>query len=446
MEMRGHDRLGFSLAEYRRRYDAVMQHVRGLGVDGLLVRSPENICYLTGYETPGYYKYHGLILSADEPVLVLRRLEEPNAWEFSWLARTAPIEDHEHPVEVTARVLERLGLADKRLGVEKAGWYFSVEEYEGLRAALPRASLVDSTGAVWKARVVKSAEEIAVMRRPARIADWRRRPASTRSPWAARRTRWPPRSTGWRSSTGASTWGCSPFVLSGERTCLPHGTWRGRRIQTGDHVYFEVSAAKFRYSVALMRCVSLGEPSPRVRALADAVIGGREAGMAAVEPGVSCEAVDAACRGVIERAGPGKCFTQRTGYSIGVNFPPDWGEGEILSLRRGEPIPLELNMTFHMVPLCLIYRELGVGFSATVRVTETGCEELTSLPRTLVVKSSRRRSKPCTGGGRSSASSIWRPARPSSTSTIGWRRPAWCRSPPDSSSPAARPPRPRRSP
>lgn len=42
-------------------------------------------------------------------------------------------------------------------------------------------------------------------------------------------------------------------------------------------------------------------------------------------------------------------------------------------------------MTFHMVPLCLVYRELGVGVSATVRVTETGCEELTSLPRSLIV-------------------------------------------------------------
>ena len=39
-----------------------------------------------------------------------------------------------------------------------------------------------------------------------------------------------------------------------------------------------------------------------------------------------------------------------------------------------------------LAPLCLDDRELGVGFSATVRVTETGCEELTSLPRTLVVK------------------------------------------------------------
>jgi Xaa-Pro dipeptidase len=386
MEMKGHDRLGFSLAEYRRRYDAVRQGMKRLGVDALLVRGPENICYLTGYETPGYYKFHGLLLSQEEPVLILRRFEEPNAWEFSWLARTVPVEDHEQPVQVTVQAIERMGLADKRIGVEKAGWFFSVEEYETLRSALPNATLVDASSTVDRARVVKSEEEIAMMQRAARIAD-----VATQAgidAVAAGRTEDELAAEVHRVAilNGSEFMGLPPFVLSGERTCLPHGTWRGRTIQPGDHVYFEVSAAKFRYSAAVMRCVSVGEPNPRVRAMADAVIGGLEAGMAAIKPGVSCEAVDAACRGVIEKAGFGKYFTHRTGYSIGVNFPPDWGEGQILSLRRGEPTRLETNMTFHMVPLCLVYREVGVGFSATVRVTETGCEELTRLPRTLVVK------------------------------------------------------------
>lgn len=386
MEMNAHDRLGFSPGDYRRRYEAVSQGMRRLGVEALLVRSPENICYLTGYETPGYYKYHALLLSSDEPVLILRRFEEPNAREFSWLTRTVSIEDHEHPVDVTARTIARLGLGDQRIGVEKAAWFFSVEEYETLESALPKATLVDASAVVERARLVKSEEEIAMMRRAARIAESAARAGIDAV--QAGRTEDEIAAEVHRVAilNGSEYMGLPPFILSGERTCLPHGTWRGRTVQPGDHVYFEVSAAKFRYSAAIMRCVSLGEPNPRVRALADAVIGGLEAGMAAIKPGVPCERVDAACRGVIEKAGFGKHFTHRTGYSIGINFPPDWGEGQILSLRRGERTPLEPNMTFHLVPLCLAYRELGVGFSATVRVTETGCEELTSLPRKLIVK------------------------------------------------------------
>ncbi len=386
MDMKTHDRLGFSLEEYRRRYDAVQDGMRRLGLEALLVRGPENICYLTGYETPGYYKYHALLLSQDEPVLILRRFEEPNVWEFSWLTRTVPVEDHEPPARVTAQTIERMGLGDKRIGVEKSGWFFSVEEYETLRSTLPKAALVEASSVVEQARVVKSDEEIAMMRRAARIADLATQAGIDAV--AAGRTEDEIAAEVHRVAVlhGSEYMGLPPFVLSGERTCLPHGTWRGRTIQPGDPVYFEVSAAKFRYSAALMRCVSIGEPGPRVRALAEAVIGGLEAGMAAIKPGVTCEAVDTACRSVIEGAGFGKHFTHRTGYSIGVNFPPDWGEGQILSLRQGEPTRLHANMTFHMVPLCLVYREVGIGFSATVRVTQTGCEELTSLPRQLVVK------------------------------------------------------------
>jgi Xaa-Pro dipeptidase len=55
-------------------------------------------------------------------------------------------------------------------------------------------------------------------------------------------------------------------------------------------------------------------------------------------------------------------------------------------LRKGERRPLEVGMTFHMVPLCLVYREFGIGFSETVRVTDSGCERFSTLPRTIVVK------------------------------------------------------------
>ena len=43
-------------------------------------------------------------------------------------------------------------------------------------------------------------------------------------------------------------------------------------------------------------------------------------------------------------------------------------------------------MTFHMPPLCLKYREYGIGFSESIHVTENGCERFSKLPREIVVK------------------------------------------------------------
>ena len=384
--MKSHDRLGFSLAEYRRRYDAVVRHIREAGADALLVRGPENITYLTGFETPGYYKYHCLIIApGEEPVLILRRFEEINVWEYSWLTKTVPVWDHQDPTEETIKTLKAMKLDGKRLGVEKAGWFFSVQEFEGLAAALPKAKLVDCSRAVEEARLIKSDEEIAVMRKAAAIADKAVqagieacRPGVTEDDVAARVHHV-------LCENGGEYMGLPPFILAGPRTSLPHQTWRGEPVRKGEHVYFEVSAAKYRYSSALMRCVSVGEPNKRLRAMSDACIGGLNAAIAAIKPGVSCQDADTACRSVIEKAGFGDSFRHRTGYSIGVNYPPDWGEGQILSIRQGEPRLLQENMTFHLVPLCLIYREIGVGFSATIRVTKTGCEAFTKVPLKLFV-------------------------------------------------------------
>ena len=47
---------------------------------------------------------------------------------------------------------------------------------------------------------------------------------------------------------------------------------------------------------------------------------------------------------------------------------------------------LQTNMTFHLVPGCLIAGELGIVNSATVRVTKTGCEVLNSIPLKLFEK------------------------------------------------------------
>jgi len=385
MKMMANDRLGFSLDEYRRRYHAVIRKVLEHRLDALLIRSPENICYLTGYESVGYYAYHGLIISQQEPVLVLRKFEQPNVTETSWLAHSVAIEDHARPIDVTAQTLTEMGLGSARIGIEKTAWFLSVAEYETFRDVLPRASLVDGSGLVEACRVIKSPEELDMMRKAAAIVDAAMlagiqhcRPGTSEDEIAA--------AVHTAAILAGSEYTSLPqFILSGERTSLPHGTWRSRCLHAGDAIFLETSAAKHRYSAALSRTVSLGRPTARLQALADAVRAALEAALTAIRPGVTSASVDAACRGVIERAGFGQYFRHRTAYSIGVNFPPDWGEGQILSIRAQDDTVLEPNMTFHVVPLCLAYRELGVGMSATIRVTETGCEEFSQLPHELFI-------------------------------------------------------------
>jgi hypothetical protein len=70
---------------------------------------------------------------------------------------------------------------------------------------------------------------------------------------------------------------------------------------------------------------------------------------------------------------------------LGINYPPDWGEGNIMSIWDGNEPPLRPGMTFHLVPG---FGELGkynLVISETVLVTGSGCEVVTNFPRDLFV-------------------------------------------------------------
>ena len=385
--MLSHDRLGFSLAEYRRRYDLVIGGMERRGLDALLIRSPENITYVSGYETPGYYKYHCLIVGPGfEPVFVLRRFEELNVPEYSWLTRHVPVDDWENPPEITARTLRELGLDRGRIGVEKQGWFYTVAEHEALARELPQAAMEDAIEILWDARMRKSPEEIAMMKRSAAILDMAMQAGIEVAAAGVSDNHVNAEVNRVIFENGGEYMGLPPFVLSGERTSLPHQTARTEIIRPRDTVYFEISVSKWRYAAALMRTIFIGKPDVEQRRCAEACIGAVEAAMATIRPGVTAEDVDRAARSVVEKAGFAQYWRHRLGYSIGVNYPPDWGEGEIISLRKGERRSLEVGMTFHMVPLCLVYRKFGIGFSETVTVTPTGCERFSALPRTIIVK------------------------------------------------------------
>jgi len=184
---------------------------------------------------------------------------------------------------------------------------------------------------------------------------------------------------------GSEYFPSDPIVTSGFRAGIPHTTFERRRLERGDTVLLEMTGAFGRYVGPLMRAVSLGEPTPKVRKMADLCVEGLNRAIAAIRPGVTAGQVDDACRTVMEEAGMYESFRKRTGYSVGLAFPPNWNEGHIISLGRDDPTVLEPGMVFHMPPALRDYGVSCVGFSETVAVTAEGCNVLTTSPRALTI-------------------------------------------------------------
>jgi len=374
----------FTKAELEARVAAARAKLAERGIDVFIVTSPENIFYLTGQQTPGYYTFQALLLPVDaEPHFVVRQLELNNLVANSFLANVHPYPDGADSVAFTVDLIHQLGWQNKRIAIDERGWFLPIAVYKALLARLK--TLHDGAGIIEQLRAVKSPAEIAAVRKAAGYVDAAmtsglgamRAGASENDVVAAMMSA--------AIAAGSEYLGMEPLMSSGPRSGVPHGTWRRRKIERGDPVFYEMAAAHDRYHAALMRSAWIGSPPEEAKRMMDTCFAALDAALAALKPGNTCEDVHRACQAVIDRNGYTDAFRKRTGYSIGISFAPDWGEWQVLSLYEGVKTVLRPGMIFHIPPALRIYGQFTVGVSETALVTETGYEQLGTFRRDLAI-------------------------------------------------------------
>jgi len=173
-----------------------------------------------------------------------------------------------------------------------------------------------------------------------------------------------------------------PFMPSGARSACPHLTWNDEPFEEGSITPMELVASRLRYHMPLGRTVYLGDPPQRLLDVASAVVDGLGETLDTVRPGVTAGEVAAVFHRRLERSGIEK--DSRLGYSIGIAYPPTFGERTV-SLRPGDRTVLQPNMTMHIIPGIWL-DGMGLEITEPFLVTETGAETFCSWPRELVVK------------------------------------------------------------
>lgn len=378
--------IGFSMDEFKTRLVKVKEGMKQQNLDMLLVNTPENIFYLTGHKSPGYYMYMCLVIPSDgEPALVLRRGEVGNAIAYAWLEDLVAYDDTDDPLQKTVDVISDKGFKNGKLGVEFNSWFLTTKNYLGLQDKLKKAVVVDASGLVEEVRMIKSAKEIEYIQQACKICNRAMGKGMEKIRVGLNENDAAAAIFSEMCLAGSEYFGTEPYVASGPRAGAMHSSWSGRVMQDGEPVLLELAGTVNRYNGALMRTVFLGKPPAMILEWSKVCLEALNAAIDAIKPGVTSEFVDEACRGVIERAGLYENYRKRTGYSIGIAFAPDWGEGHIMSLQKGDQRLLKPGMVFHMPPAIRELGAFGVGFSETVLVTENGCKVLTDFKRQLII-------------------------------------------------------------
>jgi len=376
--MRKPDYQFFSLDEYRHRLDALRSRMACKGVDAMLIHTPENIYYISGYQTPGYYYYLALVVPLDrEPILVPPPHEESQVAAHSWLEEYRLYDDTASGIEATQDVLRELGLAGGKIGLENDSWFLTSRDYVDLVSGLPEAGFVDCSGLVEQGRMIKSATEIEYVSHAAKASEAGMRAGIEAAQVGATEAEVMAEISRAQTLTGSEYTALPTFVTSGLRSLVVHATWSPKKLVAGEVVFLEVPGCVNRYHAAMSRAIFPGDPPALLARAAETSTDALATAKAAIRPGVRISAAFEAARDRIGAARIGYDQTRRIAYSIGIAFPPGWGEGHIVSINASERRPFEAGMTFHVITTIRLQGLGAVGCSDTVLVTGDGCETLT---------------------------------------------------------------------
>ncbi|MGG1674121.1 M24 family metallopeptidase [Neobacillus sp. NRS-1170] len=388
--------MSFATYEYKERIRKTKERMMQKGIDVLLITDPANINYLSGYDGWSFYVHQMLVLIIDEdqPMWIGREMDANAAKVTTWLYRENIIpypddyihSDIKHPMDFIAGILTEIGQDNRSIGVEMENYYFTAKSYEQLKKGLPNAKFQDATLLVNWVRLIKSDAEIEYMKRAAVIAE-RAMMAGIELIQEGVRECDVAAKIFHTQITGTKEFGGDypaivPLLPSGEKTSTPHLTWTDDRYKDGDAVIIELAGCYKRYHSPLARTVQIGKPNKDMKTLSEVAVEGINACLEMIRPGIACEEIEETWRKTIEKSGFVK--ESRLGYSMGLNYPPDWGEHTV-SIRKGDKTILQPNMTFHLIP-GLWLEHYGFEVSESIRITESGCETFAKMPRNLVLK------------------------------------------------------------
>jgi Xaa-Pro dipeptidase len=338
-------------------------------IGAILIEPGASLIYFTGVHWWRSERLTAAIIPAEgAPIIVTPFFEKPSvAQSLGIEAEIRVWQEDESPLALIAAFLTERNLGHARIGVEETARFFA---FDGLRTALPKASLVSANPVVRGCRMVKTAAEIALMQVAADVTM-----AAYRWTIPQVRAGMTPADIGALMSDATRALGGNPefsLVLVGEAAAYPHGSDAPQVVRPGDIVLMDCGCTVEGYQSDISRTFVVGaDPTAEQRKIWEHVAQGQQIALAAARIGTPAGAVDDAVREYYQGLGYGPDYrlpglSHRTGHGIGM-------EGhEPVNLVRGETTRLAAGMCFSDEPGIYIPGRFGVRLEDCFHMTGKG--------------------------------------------------------------------------
>jgi Xaa-Pro aminopeptidase len=356
------------------RRNRLLRLIKTAGVDALLVTSPFNVRYLTGFTGEDSHLLVGpsLTVLVSDSRFETQLSEECPELQVNIRSSTQTL------TEAVAKVIAQAKLST--LGFESRTTSYS--QWESLSAAAKSLQLIAQADLVETLRQIKDADEIAQIREAVHHAErgFGLLTASLRGEMselqAANELEHAMRRFGARQASFET------IVAVGHRAALPHARPSSVRVEAANFLLVDWGATNIHgYRSDLTRMVATGTISPKLEKLHGVVLSAQRRAIEAIRPGIRASEVDSIGREVIAKAGWAKNFGHGLGHGIGLEIH----EGPRIS-RISKDI-LKAGMVVTVEPGIYLPGVGGIRIEDDILVTRNGHEVLSSLPREFALAS-----------------------------------------------------------
>jgi len=375
--------LPFSAAEYDRRLAGLRSVMAAQGLDAVLLTSMAGVAYYSGFLYCSFGRPYGCVVTPDACTVLSALIDGGQPWRRS-VGEAVVYTDWRR--DSFWRAAREVAGPARRIGIE--GDHLTLAMAARLDDTFG-AERIDVSDDLMRARMVKSAEEIALIREGARIADIGGaairdaiRPGAREidAAMAGRDAMEAEIARAFPDSELRDSWA---WVQSGLNTDGAHNPVTTRAFAPGDVLSLNAFPMISGYYTALERTLFLGEPDAASRRVWEANVAAHELGLSLIRPGAVCSEICAELNAFLGERGLLGYRAFGYGHSFGM-LSHYYGREAGLELREDIDTVLAPGMVVSMEPMLTIpegrpgaggYREHDI-----LVVTGTGAENVTGFP------------------------------------------------------------------
>lgn len=336
-------------------------------LDAILITSAVNRRYITGFTgTAG-----AAIISKNETRFITDFRYTEQATEQ---AKGFDIVEHKQAIDLEIKDQVK-DMNVKRLGFEKD--HVTYSKYEDYKKVI-EAELVPVSGLVEDLRLIKTADELSIMKQAAKIADDAFEHIQAYIKPGVKEIDISNELEFFMRKQGAASSSFDIIVASGKRSALPHGVASDKGISSGELVTLDYGALYNGYCSDITRTFAVGEISDELKKIYDTVLEANLRGVDGIKPGITGKEADALTRDYIKEEGYGDHFGHSTGHGLGLEVH----EGPGLSHKTDRK--LATGMVVTVEPGIYVPGVGGCRIEDDIVITETGNERLTFAAKDLI--------------------------------------------------------------